>query len=70
MAGGGLDDRGGDTPPPVPSGCPPCTRRKGEAGGPLEPKLFLVCAPSFDYGFTHYRADIQREFEAVMGGWG
>ena len=43
---------------------------KGDAGGALEPNLFLVCAPSFDYGFTLYRPDVRAEFEAVMAGWG
>ncbi len=36
---------------------------------PLEPNLFLVVAPSFDYGYTLYRPDIQKDFELVMGGW-
>jgi hypothetical protein len=36
---------------------------------PLEPNLFLVVAPSFDYGYRLYRPDVQKDFELVMGGW-
>jgi hypothetical protein len=36
---------------------------------PLEPNLFLVVAPSFDYGYRLYRPDVQKDFEMVMGGW-
>lgn len=42
---------------------------RGDVGGPLEPNLFLVCAPSPDYGFGLYRPDVQRTFETIMGGW-
>jgi hypothetical protein len=42
---------------------------QGDVGGPLEPNLFLVCAPSPDYGFRLYRPDVQKTFEQVMGGW-
>jgi hypothetical protein len=35
----------------------------------LEPNVFLVWAPSFDYGFTLYRPDLQRQWEGLAAQW-
>jgi hypothetical protein len=40
-----------------------------EGIGTLEPNLFLVVAPSFDYGYRLYRPDVQKNWLAVMDAW-
>lgn len=35
----------------------------------LEPNLFLVWAPSFDYGFTLFRPDMQQRWDALVPQW-
>jgi len=35
----------------------------------LAPNMFLVWAPSFDYGFTLYRPDMQQRWEALVPQW-
>ena len=35
----------------------------------LEPNVFLVWAPSFDYGFTLFRPDLQRQWEGLLAQW-
>ncbi|MBM3475697.1 MAG: DUF4838 domain-containing protein [Armatimonadetes bacterium] len=35
----------------------------------LEPNVFLVWAPSFDYGFTLYRPELQRQWEDLAAQW-
>ncbi|QDU90339.1 hypothetical protein Pla175_37430 [Pirellulimonas nuda] len=35
----------------------------------LEPNVFLVWAPSFDYGFTLARPRLRRQWEEVLAGW-
>ncbi len=36
---------------------------------PLEPNVFLSWAPSFDYGFTLVRPDLQRQWEGLLEQW-
>jgi len=36
---------------------------------PLEPNVFLVWAPSFDYGFTLFRPGLQRQWEGLLAQW-
>ena len=36
---------------------------------PLEPNVFLVWAPSFDYGFTLFRPELQRQWEDLLAQW-
>jgi len=36
---------------------------------PLPDNLYLVIAPSFDYGYTLFRKDIQAQFNDVIGKW-
>ncbi|MCK5801833.1 MAG: DUF4838 domain-containing protein [Lentisphaeria bacterium] len=36
----------------------------------LEPNVFLVWAPSFDYGYTLFRPGLQTEWEALLAQWG
>ncbi|NUQ64960.1 MAG: DUF4838 domain-containing protein [Pirellulales bacterium] len=35
----------------------------------LEPNVFLVWAPSFDYGYTLFRPQLQRQWEDLLGQW-
>ncbi|NLY00714.1 MAG: DUF4838 domain-containing protein [Rhodopirellula sp.] len=35
----------------------------------LEPNVFLVWAPSFDYGYTLFRPALQRQWEDLLGQW-
>lgn len=35
----------------------------------LAPNMFLVWAPSFDYGFTLYRPDIQKQWDDLVPQW-
>ncbi|MDD4097844.1 MAG: DUF4838 domain-containing protein, partial [Lentisphaeria bacterium] len=35
----------------------------------LEPNIFLVWAPSFDYGYTLYRPDIRELFDSLLPQW-
>ncbi len=35
----------------------------------LAPNVFLVWAPSFDYGFTLFRPDIQAQWDSLVGQW-
>ena len=35
----------------------------------LESNVFLVWAPSFDYGFTLFRPDLQRQWEDLLAQW-
>ena len=35
----------------------------------LEPNVFLVWAPSFDYGFTLFRFELQEQWERLLGQW-
>ncbi|HPO72870.1 MAG TPA: DUF4838 domain-containing protein [Armatimonadota bacterium] len=35
----------------------------------LEPNLFLVWAPSFDYGFTLYRPELQKQWDELVAQW-
>jgi hypothetical protein len=35
----------------------------------LEPNVFLVWAPSFDYGFTLYRPELQAQWERLAAQW-
>lgn len=35
----------------------------------LEPNLFLVWAPSMDYGFTLFRPELRAQWERCMAGW-
>jgi hypothetical protein len=37
--------------------------------GELEPNLFLVVAPSIDYGYCLYRADVRKSWGALMAAW-
>ena len=37
---------------------------------PLEPNVFLVWAPSFDYGYTLFRPVLQRQWEGLLAQWG
>ena len=37
---------------------------------PLEPNVFLVWAPSFDYGYTLFRPELQRQWEELLAQWG
>lgn len=36
---------------------------------PLEPNVFLVWAPSFDYGFTLHRPQLRGQWEKLLGQW-
>lgn len=36
---------------------------------PLERNVFLVWAPSFDYGFTLFRPELQRQWEGLLAQW-
>jgi len=36
---------------------------------PLEPNVFLVWAPSFDYGYTLFRPELQRQWEDLLPQW-
>lgn len=36
---------------------------------PLEPNVFLVWAPSFDYGFTLFRPDLRKQWEGLLAQW-
>jgi len=36
---------------------------------PLEPNVFLVWAPSFDYGYTLFRPELQRQWEGLLAQW-
>jgi hypothetical protein len=36
---------------------------------PLEPNVFLVWAPSFDYGFTLFRPELQKQWEDLLAQW-
>jgi hypothetical protein len=36
---------------------------------PLEPNVFLVWAPSFDYGYTLFRPELQRQWEDLLAQW-
>ena len=36
---------------------------------PLEPNVFLVWAPSFDYGFTLFRPELQKQWESLLAQW-
>ncbi len=35
----------------------------------LEPNVFLVWAPSFDYGFTLFRSELQKQWEDLLAQW-
>ncbi len=37
---------------------------------PLAPNLFPVVAPHISYGFTLYRDDVRKDWQAVMDAWG
>jgi hypothetical protein len=36
---------------------------------PLEPNVFLTWAPSFDYGYTLFRPNLQRQWEELLAQW-
>lgn len=36
---------------------------------PLEPNVFLVWAPSFDYGFTLFRPKLRKQWEGLLAQW-
>lgn len=36
---------------------------------PLEPNVFLVWAPSFDYGYTLFRPELQQRWEELLAQW-
>jgi hypothetical protein len=36
---------------------------------PLEPNVLLSWAPSFDYGYTLFRPELQRQWEDLLGQW-
>jgi len=51
----------------------PVPAERGKRAGRSSPSCSSSALPASTTGspgFTHYRADIQRDFEAVMGGWG
>ena len=35
----------------------------------LEPNVFLVWAPGFDYGFTQFRPDLREQWDNTLAGW-
>ena len=36
---------------------------------PLEPNVFLVWAPSFDYGYTLFRPELRRQWDDLLAQW-